>query len=148
MKLFYCVYVGIMGITMLFLNNKYLLNLPCEVINEIIKYLSPHPVSLLIQNHIYSLKLNNCENEWRCSKYFYESFFIFRRQTISCFDYELQLSLLQIKKVKFIKKYCLECSTTYVEAEEIWNIDNNIHDESDESDESDNENNSMSTFNY
>ena len=134
-----------MGITMLFLNNEYFLNLPCEVMNEIITYLPPHPVAVIIKKHIYNLKLNS---EWRRSKYFYESFFIYRKSSISCCDYEMERALLQIQKVKFIKKYCLECSTTYVEAEEIWNIDNNIHDESDESDESDNENNSMSTFNY
>lgn len=50
----------------------------------------------------------------------------------------MERALLQIQKVKFIKKYCLECSTTYVEAEQLWNRNNDIDDDSDDNYDSDN----------
>jgi hypothetical protein len=115
------------------LNDKQILNLPNELINEIIKHLPQHPVAVIMKTNIYNLTVINSKTEWRWGKnHFYDSFFYVRKSALTTYDYTLEKALLEVKKIMFIKKYCLEYSTGYDMAEREWRMINNIrNDESD-----------------
>jgi hypothetical protein len=112
---------------MLFINNEAFLELPNEVINEIMKFLSPHPVSKLIMPHINNMK-KCCGWGYKYNnfKWFDWAYFDMLRATEHEYNVGLKMALREVEKVKFIREHRLKTGSSYLQAKNYFHHFNNF----------------------
>ena len=111
------------------LNNEQIMVLPDAIINEIIKFMQPHPVAQLLKIHI--TNLTHSEDKWvgdRITKfdYFATSYFNVLERIANEYRNCMEIALIKIAKTKFIKQYTKSCSCDCGQARNMWKIQNNI----------------------
>ena len=119
---------------MLFLTDKSFLELPTDIINEIIKYLPKHPIAKLLVNHIINLPTGtgNCsccgDNNNNEYKYFHQSYFksLKHIKLMYKLDMEdaLKKSVRKIEQIKFMKRIRLSDGAGYNQAIHLWKYEN------------------------
>ncbi len=128
---------------MMSLNDKSLLELPTDVINEIIKFLPKHPIANKFVNHIINLPTGNC----RCCcvndeyLYFHQSYFNSLNHIKFMYKNEmenaLKKSVRKIEQIKFMKRYRLSDGASYLQAKKLWKYENRYDSDNDTIDSDD-----------
>ena len=122
---------------MLSLNDKMILELPTDVINEIIKFLPKHPIANKLINHIINLPVGHCccccgNDEYR---YFHQSYFKSLNHIKFMYKIEmenaLKKSVRKIEQINFMKRYRLSDGASYLQAKNLWKYENRYDSEND-----------------
>ena len=103
------------------LSDKSLLELPNELINEIISFLPKHPIAMKLFSHIYNFKE-------QYDRPFHESYFALLERTKFSYKYgmerALEIYLRKVEQLKFVNKLGLEDGMDPMAAKELYKYEN------------------------